>query len=136
MKIFLMLFTLLLSLNASDWMTYKQMYYMNKDHLIKKPILVFIGAEHCSYCKREMDAINKNIEFKQYIVANFDLVYIDQDNDFVPASLISQVTPTYTILNPGSLSKAISQDAYGEIPLKDFENWLVDFNQKYKEALK
>jgi len=138
----LILFSLQTNLFSQEklegWLSYKELYAISQDNLINKPVFVFIGKNNCPYCKKEIERIKNSKDFSNYLKNNFITVFINQDEDFIPVDLYSEMVPAFYILDPYSLRKLV-KPGYGAIPLESLKDWLenisIKFN-KYKNTLK
>lgn len=134
MKIVIITLLFISSLFSSDltWRSYQEAYNMMSDKILKKPVLVFVSSKNCHYCKKSLNEFNSDDEFKLFLEKNYELVYIDQMTDFVPADLYAFSTPSFFILNPKDLSLLVKEPAVGAIPVQDMGRWLSDIVYKYK----
>jgi len=137
-----MIFTLQTNLFSQEklegWLSYKELYILSQDNLINKPVFVFIGKNNCPYCKKEIERIKNSAEFSKYLNNKFITVFINQDEDFIPIDLVSDMVPAFYILEPYSLRKLV-KPGYGAIPLESLKDWLQDISikfNKYKNTLK
>jgi len=133
--IFLIMITLSQLLTASqnlEWLSYKEVFELSEDRLINKPVLVFVGSTNCTFCKKEKEDINKNENFKNFLNNEYIYVYINQEKDFTPVDLYSEMVPAFYILSPKTLKPLVSKPAFGAIPLKNLQIWLEEISDKYK----
>jgi len=132
----IMVFTLQTNLfsqeKLKDWLSYKELYALSQDNLINKPVFVFIGKNNCPYCKKEIERIKNSAEFSKYLNNNFITVFINQDEDFTPVDLYSEMVPAFYILEPYSLRKLV-KPGYGAIPLEHLKDWLKDISRKFNK---
>jgi len=121
--------------NLKSWLSYKELYAISQDNLINKPVFVFIGKNNCPYCKKEIERIKNSKEFSKYLNNNFITVFINQDEDFIPVDLYSEMVPAFYILEPYSLRKLV-KPGYGAIPINSLQNWLKNISIKFNKYQK
>lgn len=92
------------------WMSYKDAYKVKSNG---KPMLIFVGATNCGYCKKEKNNINSSEELSVFINKKMNPVYINQDKDFIPVDLISDMTPA--IYFATSTGKILTKPMFGVI---------------------
>jgi len=128
MKIIFLILFVSIGLFANNWTSYKDMYEKRDNKLI----LVMIERDNCIYCSKEFKRIESDKEFKRFLSENFQLVLINQDQDFIPAELISQMTPAFYILEPSDL-RLFTDPFYGLTENRKFKKYLIRVLELYKE---
>jgi hypothetical protein len=114
------------------WKSYKEIHFMMQDKILSKPVLAFIASTGCIFCEKMKKDINADEEFKKFLLDNYELVYINQSEDFTPADLYSPQTPTFYVLNPKNLSFLVSEPAVGAVPLIEMKGWLSNILYQYR----
>lgn len=132
--IILILLTLsFLEANTLNWLNYKEVYELSSDKLINKPVFVFVSRDNCRFCEKEKERIINNNIFKTFLEENYIPVHVNQDQDFIPVDLLSEMVPAFYILSPRTLRPIISKPAYGAIPLDQLRKWLELFLTAYNK---
>ncbi len=109
---------ILLSINllALQWHTFDEAKLIQKKN--QKPMMVYITASHCPYCKRMDKNVFQDNDMSKWLESKFIAVKVDMDFDDIPMNLKPTITPTFYFVNkekviktiPGSWSKEDFKD--------------------------
>lgn len=107
-----------------NWMSYKDAY-KNRDN---KPMIIIVGATTCGFCKKEKDNINSNDELVSFINKKMKPVYINQDQDFTPVDLMSEMTPAIYFADANG--KILSKPMFGVVSNEELFQYAKSIESK------
>jgi thioredoxin-related protein len=117
-KVFLsiILLTQIIFADSINWSSYNELITKFKTNklTIEKPILLFVGATTCGYCKKQLDIFNSSDKLSSFINKNYYpvIVFQDKEKDLLDRYK-TDITPTLIILNPADLTQMTPDNTKG-----------------------
>lgn len=117
MRLFILLAFISATLQAVDWMSYKEALELQKK--THKPIMLDVMRTDCHYCIAMDQKVFKDIEMTKWLQERFIPVKINLDIDTMPIDQEVTFTPTFFFLDTqGKIIKKIP----GSWNIQDFKD--------------